>query len=311
MATLDLADSLRPDQCMIPSAMLYASVNFNGHAAPHEYPVSGLDFYQEDAPDVRTLGSDLPIDVESRQLTAYPNDIGAVILDESAISYIHPPFIVPSQMLRNNDSQGESITDPFLAGSSGVAGAFRESHYETENTVVPAAEYKESGAIMSSRVNKTRSTQKSHRIRNRSGDARSLQKNTDAMVAGIPFKNAIATRKKKYKCDQCAKGFDRQEHFKRHQISDSHRNMIAKSGKNRPKLEKIFSCQACSKEFNRHDNLRPHIKTHLMTMGRNSRKDPVSVEQSWKYGWEDLDPRISAAEVKRGRAERLRRATGG
>lgn len=312
MASLEPSDSLRSDQCMIPPAISYASCFIDGSTVPCEHSGSGLGIYSTDAADVRILGADLPIDVGLGQLIPYPNEIGAVLPDELMMSYLHPPFIIPSQTLRNMDSQGESITDPSPAGSPMARKPFCEPYHETENAVVVPAGYKPSDTIVSSEMVGTRSPQKSHRTRNRPASDKHLQQNVDARFTLSAFKEARATQKKKYKCSLCAKGFDRQEHYKRHQLSESHREMIAKSEKTEKKPPaKIYSCKACAKKFNRHDNLKPHIKTHLSTVGKSSRNTTVTIEQSWKYGWEDLDPRISNDEVVRGRRERSKRLAGG
>ena len=308
-ASIDLSESLRPDECVAPSAMPYVSLIINGNTLPYELSVSGLNIYQEDVADEMTLEADLP--VGSGQLIAYPKDIGAVLPDESVMTYLRAPFIIPSQTLRNNDSQGVCITDPSLASSPDIERKhIYESHQENETTAVPER-YKSSDTIASSEIVSTRSVQKRFRRRNRvSGGAKIFEQNMDTRVHWL--KPAMATQKKNYRCLTCAKGFDRQEHYKRHQNSDIHRKMMEESGKkvSEPPV-KMYSCPKCFKKFNRHDNLRPHFKTHLLTVGRNARNKPVDIAESWKFGWEELDPRISSDEVERAKLARSRRVTGG
>lgn len=303
VASLDLSDPIRPDQCMIPAAISYASLNINGRIIPYEYSESGLDFYQDDATDVN---------VGSGQLIPYRNDIGLVIPDESVMPYLHPPFIIPSQTLKNHIAQNDSITDPSRAKSSeDPHNPIFESRYETEDTVVPVG-YKPSDRIVRSEIVRPRSSQKSHRMRNHSAGGRSLEQSLDTQVTLRVLKPTKATRNKKFKCSWCAKGFDRQEHYKRHQFSESHRKKI--EGSKKPveePLVKFYPCRACDKTFNRHDNLKPHIRTHLFSEIKSSRNVQVTIEQSWEYGWEELDPRIPSDDVVRGRRERSRRVAGG
>lgn len=298
VANLELSESLRPKdmecfgQYMVPSAMSYASLDMNGDTLPHEYSVSGINIYHEHAPEGRTLGAGrminpkAPMDGGSGRLVPYPNDI-----DETAMSYLRPspPFIIPSQMLRNVDSQGEPNTGPSLAGSPEVANkSVISSYYQSENAV-GAVEYTPVDTI--AHTISSRRTRARYSSRNRSAGAKYLEQSTGSRVPVSELKRATATKSKKYKCNLCVKGFDRQEHYKRHQISDSHRAMVEKLEKKQPGPIKTYSCRKCQRKFNRHDNLKPHIKTHLVTQGKHPRNDAVTVEESWEYGWEEIDDR--------------------
>lgn len=318
VASLNLSDSFGPEECMIPSTLLYASLNVIKSTMPREYSKSDLKFYQDDAANVKVIRADLPIDVGTGHMIAYPDDIGAIIPDESVMVFLHPPFVIPSQIVRNHDPQGESITDPFPANlPEDLRQASFESQHEIEIPV--AAEHRPSDAMVSSELIGARPPHRARRMRNRSNSMNNFQHNLDTSFTFGGYKEARATRKKKFKCSLCATGFDRHEHFKRHQITDIHRKMIeetkqtveeAKQTVKEPPVKKHI-CKACGKAFNRHDNLKPHIKTHLSSEGKCSRNRPVTIQESWKYGWEELDPRISSDEVLRGRRERSRRIGGG
>lgn len=305
VASLDLSESVRPDDCMIPAASSYAALNINGSNLPYEYSESVLAFYQDEAADGRILGADPPMDVGSGQLISYPDDIGAAIPDECMVPFLHPPFVIPSQTLRNHDPRGDSLMNPSPAQSlNDLRNRTFGSRDNTENAVGSAA-YKSSDSVVSSEAVKPRSSHKSHRMRNNLAGSKGLEQNIDTEVTVRMLKPTKATRFKKFKCLLCEKGFDRQEHYKRHQLSDSHRDMIKQSKRTvREPPVKKYSCQACARKFNRHDNLKPHIKTHLISEKKSSRNDPVTIEQSWEYGWEELDPRIPNDEVVRVRRER-------
>ena len=312
VASLDLSEPVQPDQCMIPAAVSYASLNIDGSPVPCEYSESVLAFYQDEATDARILGADLPMDVESEQLISYPDDIGAAIPDESMIPFLHPPFIIPSQTLKNHDSQGVSLTNPFPAKSpEDLRNPIFGPRYDTENGVVSAV-YKSSDRIVKSETVGSRWSQRTHRMRNHSAGGKCLEQNIDTEVTVRILKPTKATQFKKFKCSLCKQGFDRLEHFKRHQNSKRHQDMMEQS-KNTVKALPIknYSCRACGRAFNRHDNLKPHIRTHFSSETKSSRNAPVTVQQSWEYGWEELDPRISSDEVIIGRRERSRRMARG
>lgn len=312
VASLELSEPVQPDQCMIPAATSYASLNIDGNTVPCGYSESVLAFYQDEATDARILGADLPMDGGSEQLISYPNDIDAAIPDESMVPFLHPPFIIPSQTLKNHDSQGVSITNPSPANSpEDLRNPIFGSRYDTESAVVSAA-YKSSNRILRSETVRPRSSHRSHRMRNHLAGGKCLEHNIDTEVTVRMLKPTKATRFKKFKCLLCEQGFDRQEHYKRHQNSERHQKLIENFEKPVKELPvKMFPCRACGKTFNRHDNLKPHIRTHFSSEMKSSRNKPVTIQQSWQYGWEELDPRISNDEVARGRRERSRRVARG
>lgn len=304
MARLDLSVSCRVDRCIIPSGISYSSFEFGTNSLAVELSGSSLDYNHGDADDFRAF------DVGPGQLIAYSNDIGAATPDDTVMTYLRPPFIIPSQTLRDDDSHGETMTDHSLVGSPRTARKpLVASYYDIEKPVVPVAT--KSDAIASSEIVRTRSVHKRYRVHHHMTSAKSGQQSTEERIPFRILKEAKATRLKKYKCNLCHKGFDRQEHYKRHQLSETHRNLMKECEKEvLEPLVKSYPCKKCGKTFNRHDNLKPHIKTHLSIAGKNSRNDPVTIAESWEFGWEELDPRITPEELARGRRERARRVAG-
>ena len=101
-------------------------------------------------------------------------------------------------------------------------------------------------------------------------------------------------KSKKYLCEICPQGFDRQEHWKRHEKSATHREKLkmmdeARLGPDPP----MYYCRVCGKGLNRHDNVKPHEESHLPSRGKTRRHTPIPVERSLELGMGDMDPRIN------------------
>lgn len=274
-----------------PSAMSFDSVNISGDDIPHEYSVSSTQCFQAHLAEARALE------------VLYPNDIGTVLPDETTqMAYLRlsPPLMVPSQMPMHLNSQADPNPDNSLTESPEVAQeSVIDSYYQSEGTVV-AVSYRPSNTHMTS-TRRNRCLQKFYPgSRNHPGNTKMLERSRGSSRFRVralkpECTRATATISKKYKCLLCEKGFDRQEHYNRHLISKSHQDTLPESGKETPEPPKVYSCLACGRQFNRKDNLKPHIKTHLLEEGKNHRgkaKILVTIEQSIRYGWAQLDPRI-------------------
>lgn len=115
------------------------------------------------------------------------------------------------------------------------------------------------------------------------------------------FKNIIAEcttveshKSKKYLCEICPQGFDRQEHWKRHEKTATHREKLKKMDKARLGPDPpMYYCRVCQKGLNRHDNVKPHEESHLPGNGKTRRHTPIPVERSLELGMGDMDPRIN------------------
>ena len=101
-------------------------------------------------------------------------------------------------------------------------------------------------------------------------------------------------KSKKYLCEICPQGFDRQEHWKRHEKTATHREKLKKMDKARLGPDPpMFYCRVCQKGLNRHDNVKPHEESHLPSNGKTRRHTPIPVERSLELGMGDMDPRIN------------------
>ncbi len=296
-----------------PFFVSYAYENSRGGDLRHEYSVGGTGFSPEQMAEGRTApaetGGPGPF------IASYPHDISTVMADDMAeMGYFSsptairtsPPFVIPSQMLNNVDHPCDPVTGPpSLTESPEVSqDGVLDSYYHSDGTVVAVA-YRPSDIDMAPTKRKGSLPGGSQpSSRKRSAAAKFLDPGVGS--SRFPVRalkpectRATATRSKKYKCLLCSKGFDRQEHYKRHLISDTHRSMLEKADEKSPDPPpKKYKCPACNRSFNRHDNLKPHIKTHLMTEGKHRHNPSVTVEDSIRYGWEDMDPRIKPALLK-------------
>lgn len=101
-------------------------------------------------------------------------------------------------------------------------------------------------------------------------------------------------KSKKYLCEICPQGFDRQEHWKRHEKTATHREKLKKLDKARLGPEPpMYYCRVCKKGLNRHDNVKPHEESHLPSSGKTRRHTPIPIEKSLELGMGDMDPRIN------------------
>lgn len=99
---------------------------------------------------------------------------------------------------------------------------------------------------------------------------------------------------KKYLCNICPRGFDRQEHWRRHIITKTHRENLRKIDKNSLGEDPpTFPCRVCRREFNRQDNLKAHEIIHFPSKGKTRKVTPPTVEESLRLGFADIDPRIN------------------
>lgn len=99
---------------------------------------------------------------------------------------------------------------------------------------------------------------------------------------------------KKYLCNICPRGFDRQEHWRRHIITKTHRENLRKVDKNSLGEDPpTFPCRVCRREFNRQDNLKAHEIIHFPSKGKTRKITPPTVEESLRLGFADIDPRIN------------------
>lgn len=266
----------------------------NQHISPSmTYP--SLDLSRESLNEFSIFSTDQTTCAYS--VNPYSSNVSAVLPNEMAdIPLMHPtpPFIIPSQVLMDHDSQPEPFPSPFLAELTEAAREeVIEAYYQREGAVGRVSWRPLNGPISS---HGTSTRRQRPRKTSRSG-SKCLERTLKPLCT-----RATATKLKKHICALCNKGFDRHEHFKRHQISDAHRSKEAESEKrDLGPLSRTFPCPKCKHVFNRRDNLKPHILTHFVVEGKHPRNDEVTLAESEQFGWQEFDPRFSPKERSLGR----------
>jgi hypothetical protein len=293
------------DPYFIQPAMSYASDNFNADL-PHDFSVQRINYPPGPLTDVRTL--DLERMTHSKAPAAVglgptiqgyePDEMTGMTFISPVALRSSPPFVLPSQTLRYVDSPGDTATIPSLEGSPqlSVIDSIFHSGGTLMGTSYGSSERRNDSDTISTK--RTRSLYGTYSgSRKRQASVKFLdQRMVNSRLAVRECTRATSTKSKKFKCPTCNSGFDRQEHYKRHLVSDTHRSLLAKSEMKSPEPEpKSYSCQMCGKPFNRHDNRQAHIKTHLPTEGKHHRQKLATVEESISFGWEELDSRINPA----------------
>lgn len=272
----------------------YANDNFNADL-PHEFSIDSINFSGLD----RMANPKAPAAVgwyETGVIMPSPDETTDMTFVSPIALRPSPPFVLPSQTLRYVDSDTTTILSP--EGSPELLAI--DSLYRSDGTLMGAS-YGSSERPNSSETVSTKRVKSLHRTHPGSRKRQASVKFLDQRIVNSRFAvrectRATSTKSKKFKCLTCNSGFDRQEHYKRHLVSKTHRDLLATSEMKSPEPEpKSYLCQMCDKPFNRHDNRQAHIKTHLPTEGKHHRRELATVEQSISFGWEELDPRINPA----------------
>ena len=304
LANLSLCESLHAQANILeqwdtlgsPAAISYDQIAFNGDIPPHE-TLSGSMLYRDQYTE-----------------DVIPYSSVAIMQNETADATYFcpappPPLVIPSQMVI---PLSDSISD---SSPSGLPEEAREEvvdeYFQNDGTFV-GVRYRPSSTSYHRSKQRNKSNQKTSARSKVSSGGRYLGRSagsggTSVRALKPACTRATATKSKKHPCDLCSTGFDRLEHFKRHQISKSHRDMEKEL---RRTLEPVpvYPCRACPKTFNRRDNLKPHIKTHFVKDGKLPRNDVITMEQSEKYGWQEFDPRFPSKEKSKAKEKKPKMA---
>lgn len=118
----------------------------------------------------------------------------------------------------------------------------------------------------------------------------------DPALSSIFVSYTTVTREtaKPFYCVPCKRGFDRLELLVRHKGTQTHaRNLAAEGIPLDQPPRPAASCPLCESAFTRHDNLRPHMLRHMGYANHQTRTMKISVEDSIRMGYGDIDPRCA------------------